>query len=1067
MIYRNPLLLFCLFSLFLSLSPPLLKAAPPEVEKEFGEAVRLFQEGKDQEAEARFLDLLKKDPTAIRPRNFLGLIYARTGRSEEAVATFLEIIRIDPKYPGGYFGLGLVMKQRGELDRARGALAKSLELAPKHPLSWFHLAQILEVQKKAEEAVAAYRKVLEVGPEDSEEVREAKKRIEEIGETPEIARKVRDLRNQAVEKAKGENPKAAIPLYAEAATLLPKGKEIRIILANVAAATGDPAKAEEALQEVIRIDPAHLPARLFLGRLYQQTGRKKEAIGSYEAILAINQDEKMAEVRSAKETLFSLLDQQERDEETRKADFLVREKRWEEALRAFQAAVSVDPEATSARYNLAQFYLQINRPDLAREEVIEALTTEPDSRSLRILLGKIDQQEHYYIRSMEAYLKSLSIGVKEGGFFSLEAQAGLIQSGLLRSNALLEAIRPFAEALTKKGRGNIEGAESSLKGIVLLLPEHPLPYFHLGEIYEKKGEIDQAIDSFEKTVRFQPGFYPAWLSLAKLYEKEKKNVSALSAYERLLRLSDPELEKLGTSRETVQKERDASFQKLKEAREITRALFSQAQAALAEERGEEAIAPLLSANAEEPDNPAILNSLGIAYASVKKWEEAVTTFKKVLKIDPAHRGARLRLATAEEARGSLLAARQGYQSLLLEQKEDSENKLAQAGLLRVKETLKRYREAERHEKRGRVVFESMMGSTGEKPDPESLRIALWDLRRATELRPEIGRYHYAYALFYQEINKGTTDPQIIQEAIRGYQTAIEKDPAFPSPYLSLGRIYEFRREHEKAVDLYQSLLSQNPNSGTGEVKEAQERLAALNKRLFGNIGYLVGVDSNFPLSTPPQDDSFNNLSANLTYYLLRSSRLQIPLSYTHQTSIYYRVQTYFSNNGLSLGVQHRLLPSFSYGLTGRFQAAFAKGEGLSSLLSQGTATLTYFGDFFSTVSLEYTYSDLFFPDRRSFNAGEQRGTLSFIRRISERDEGTFSYGFVDRRTTEPLSAGFTDNSYQGHQLNLGYRRRLHPDLLFRGDGGALLQNFTLPDPTTNSERRNVLLSYGLGLTYSW
>ncbi|MFY9270013.1 MAG: tetratricopeptide repeat protein, partial [Candidatus Manganitrophaceae bacterium] len=375
MIYRNPLLLFCLFSLFLSLSPPLLKAAPPEVEKEFGEAVRLFQEGKDQEAEARFLDLLKKDPTAIRPRNFLGLIYARTGRSEEAVATFLEIIRIDPKYPGGYFGLGLVMKQRGELDRARGALAKSLELAPKHPLSWFHLAQILEVQKKAEEAVAAYRKVLEVGPEDSEEVREAKKRIEEIGETPEIARKVRDLRNQAVEKAKGENPKAAIPLYAEAATLLPKGKEIRIILANVAAATGDPAKAEEALQEVIRIDPAHLPARLFLGRLYQQTGRKKEAIGSYEAILAINQDEKMAEVRSAKETLFSLLDQQERDEETRKADFLVREKRWEEALRAFQAAVSVDPEATSARYNLAQFYLQINRPDLAREEVIEALTT--------------------------------------------------------------------------------------------------------------------------------------------------------------------------------------------------------------------------------------------------------------------------------------------------------------------------------------------------------------------------------------------------------------------------------------------------------------------------------------------------------------------------------------------------------------------------------------------------------------------------------------------------------------------------------------------------------------------
>lgn len=1055
------ILLFPLLLFFLSFSPPPLQAASPEIEKRFEKGALLFRQERDEEAEALFLKILQEDPTLIRPRNFLGLIYARTGRREEAVATFQKIIEIDPNYPGGYYGLGLVMKQGGEIDRAGAAFSRAVELAPKHVPSWLNLAQILEAKKEVEEAVSAYQRVIALGAPESNEVREARRRLDEIGEDAETARRIQDLLAAAAVKVKGGNPKEAIPFYEEAALLLPRGREILRILGEVAAQAGDLKGAEGAFQEAIQIDPAYLPARLLLGRLYQQTGRRREAIEAYEAILTIIPDERILEVRSAEEALFPLLDQEEMDELTKEGERLVKERRWEEALRAFQAAAGVDPESATARYNLARFYLQTEQYDLAREEAKGALGLEPDSRALYLLLGKIEQEQHYFLRSIGAYGKALSLSGKERGILYLDGLAGLIQSGFSFSKAQLEAILPFAEALAKKERREREEAEATLKGILLLIPEHPLPHFHLGEVYEKKGEVGPAVAEFEQAVALHPGFYPAWLSLARLYTQQKREASAITVYERLLRLPDPELKKLGEERGTVEKASRQAAERLKEAREKSRARFNQAQAALAEGKKEEGIALLLSGLEEEPDNLSLLNSLGIASASAGRWRESAAAFQKVLAADPSHIGARLRLAAVKEASGALLAARLDYQSLLTSG-DPGIRRQAEERLARVKEALSRRREAERHEKRGIATLNLLNDPSAPRPDPGKLRLALWDLKRSVELQPEVARYHYNYGLLYQQMNAGTTDPQIIGEVIQIYQTAIEKEAGFAPAYLRLGPIYESQGEQEKAITLYQTLLSQDLNPEITEVKEIRGRLASLQKRLFGNIGYRFGIDSNFPLSTPPQDDSFNSLSADLTYYLLRGGRLQIPLRYQQETTFYYRIQTYFSSHGLSAGIQHRFHPSFSYGLNGRFQAGFAKGEWLSSLFSQATASLSRFGEIPSVASIEYNFSDTSFPKRKRLDAREHRGTLSLSHRIGPRDEGDLGYSYIDRQTP-----GSTDNSFLGHQFSVGYRRWIQPDLQLRGSGGALLQHFAHPDSEAGRRRENTLLFYSIGLMHRW
>lgn len=1088
----SPFLCFTLLLFFL-MSHSTARAASSDLRKQFEEGVALFQQGKDKEAEARFLEILRQDPTLVRPHQYLGMIYIRSNRLEEAKAAFESVIRKAPTFPEGYFGLGQVLKNQGELKQAEELFRKTITLAPAHISAWLHLGQILERQRKMDEAVGAYQKVIEHGPAASPETHKAEQRLRELGDTPEIAREVQASVAEAEARLKEGKPNEAWALYQKAAALLPKSLSIRLFMGSLASQLGSPAKAEEVYKEAIQIDPTAPQPHLSLAKLYEQIGKTDEAIEEYDTLLRLNHDESIPEIRSAKEALFLLLDRKEIRELTRRGEILTQEGKWGEALQHFQAAAAIDPGLPVVHHNLARFYDQTNRPDLVVQTVNEALLLEPESRTLHLLLGKALRAQRAFKDSMAAYLKTLSISPKEQqGLFYLEAQAGLLQTEFEMLKAPIEAGQPFKEGLQKKANGEMDEAEILLEQAARLSPESPLIHHALGEVYEKKGEREKGIAAFEKAVELHPGLYPAWRVLSRLYAQQGRYAKAVDALERLLSLSDPGLTSLGTSREEIQKEKEAAQQKLEEARAKTRALFNQAQEALAGGEKEKGISLLQTASDEERDNLFILYSLGIAYAIEGKWPEATEAFTKILESDPLHPGALLRLGAVQEARGMLPAAAQSYRRLLLqkERSDTPEYKEAAARLAAVNENLKRLKEAERHEKRGLAVLNrlSEIASNGgtpadRRPDPARIRLALWDLKQAISLRPQEARYHYNLGLLYEHVNFGEQgldrenvkrvkkEPRLLEEPVAAYKTAIEIDPRYLPPYARLGQLYERLEENDQALSFYKSLLAQAPDPRPMEVKEIEARVQALERRFFGNVGYAAGLDSNFNLSpsrdffgNPPQDETFNSLSANLVYYLVRSPHFQIPLSYDQNTTFYYRSQLYFSNHGLSLGFQHRPNPSLSYGITGRFQASLAKNGGVGLLLSQGTASISRFGTTPTVALLEYGFSDFYFRHNARLDAQEHRGTLSATQAFGWQNEADLSYTFIDRQS--PASP---DNSYQGHRLQLGYRRWLRPDLQFRGSGAVFLQDFLHPDSQDPQDRirRNTLLSYSVGLLYSW
>ncbi len=1096
--YRGFLSILCFaFFLFFLINHSSALAASPELKKRFEEGVALFQQGKDKEAETVFLEILREDPTPVFPQQYLGMLYARSGRWEEAKAAFQSVIRKAPTFPGGYFGLGLVLKNQGEIEPAEELFRKTISLAPTHVHAWLYLGQILERQRKIDVAIGAYQKVLEHGPAASPEAHEAEQRLREIGDTPEIARQVQAWVVEAEARLKEGNPKAAWELYQKAAALLPKSLSIRLFMGSLASQLKSPAKAEEVYKEAIQIDPTAPQPHLSLAKLYEQTGKTDEAIREYEALLLLNHDETIPEIRSAKEALFLLLDRKEIQELTRKGEVLTQEGKWGEALQHFQAAAAIDPGVPVVHHNLARFYDQTNRPDLVVQAVNEALLLEPDSRALHLLLGKALRAERAFKDSMAAYIKTLSLSQKDQqGLFSLEAQAGLLQTEFEMLKAPIEAGPPFKEGLQKKANGELDEAQTLLEQTARLSPGSPLIHHALGEVYEKKGEGEKGTAAFEKTVELHPGFYPAWRALSRLYMQQGRYAKTLDALERLLSLSDPGLTSIGTSREEIHKEKEAAQQKLEEARAKTRTLFNQAQEALAKGERGNAISLLEAAYNEEKDNLSILNSLGIVYAIEGKWPEATVAFTKILEFDPLHVGALLRLGAAQEARGMIPAAAQNYRRLLRqkERADTPEYKEAAARLAAITENLKRLREAERHEKRGLAVLNKLSeiasgrgtaqpAADVERPDPARLQLALWDFKQAVALRPDEARYHYNLGLLYEHLNFGEggmnrenaervkKEPRLLKEPVAAYKAAIGLDRRYLPPYARLGYLYEWQEENDKALTFYKSLLEVAPDPHPMEVKEIEANVLKLERRFFGNVGYAAGLDSNFNLGPPPQDffpppqdETFTSLSVNLAYYLVRSPQFQIPFSYQQDTTFYYRSSIYFSNHGLSLGFQHRPSTSFSYGMTGRFQASFAKNGGVGLLLSQGTASISRFGTTPTVLTLEYGFNDFYFRSNADLDAQEHRGTLSATQAFGWQDEADLSYTFNDRK-----SPGSPDDSYQGHRLQLGYRRWLRPALQFRGSAAVFLQDFLHPDSRDpeGRVRQNTLLSYSVGLLYSW
>ena len=127
----------------------------------------LLQQGRIQEAIARFNKSLKLDPAAMEPHNSLATILLKEGKLEEAIAHLRAVTKINPALASAHYNLGNALHRQGQMQEAISEYRTTLNLNPGYIVAHVNLANALLQQGQAEEAINNLEKALNIIPANS------------------------------------------------------------------------------------------------------------------------------------------------------------------------------------------------------------------------------------------------------------------------------------------------------------------------------------------------------------------------------------------------------------------------------------------------------------------------------------------------------------------------------------------------------------------------------------------------------------------------------------------------------------------------------------------------------------------------------------------------------------------------------------------------------------------------------------------------------------------------------------------------------------------------------------
>ena len=180
-----------------------------------------------------------------------------------------------------------------------------------------------------------------------------------------------------------------------------------------------------------------------------------------------------------------------------------------EAVSELRQAIDLDPSLVPARVYLAHLYLDLGRPERARDELQTALTQLPGQPQLQALLAECQRQLGKPDAALELSEQALKAdpSMAEARYYQ-----GLALNDLKRRD---DAIQAFEQVIKDGGRrpevygslgtalldaGRVDEAIVNLTEAVKLDPSRPEPMLPLARAYRLKGQLARA-DAALKTVR--------------------------------------------------------------------------------------------------------------------------------------------------------------------------------------------------------------------------------------------------------------------------------------------------------------------------------------------------------------------------------------------------------------------------------------------------------------------------------------------------------------------------------------------------------------------------------------
>ena len=557
-----------------------------------------------------------------------GLAALGLRRNKEAAELFEQALARQPGLPEALLGQARLAVGERNLELAADLIERAVASAPGYVEALLMRGDLNRVLGKGDPA-ADYRKVLELKP----------------------ANVPARLNLISLELA-ANNLDAAEKLLVEARKLAPRSPLVKYVEALLEFRRKNFPAAREAILQVVKVAPNHQPAIVLAGAI-------EYALGSHV-----------------------------------------------QAQAHLTRAVERAPGNLYARRLLVSSLAKTGQTQRALEALGPGLTQAPDDTVMLGMAGELAMQSNDFAKAREYFEKAAKLDPRSSGARTGLAvsrlAAGDADSGLaeLEAATQLESDKHHADVLliaTHLQQSRFDQALKASQSLEKKQPKNPLTYNLKAAAYLGKKDVKSARRELERALELSPAYLPAALNLAQLDLQDKNPRAARQRLETILE-KDPNNSQALLSLASLGSRLGASSkEQVQWLEQAARASQGAAQPRLMLARfhlqagdPKKALEVAQRAAVAIPDNPEVLETLGLIQLAAGEKHQALTTYTRLVALQPKSQVALYRLATAQSTNADAMGATASLRKALALKPDFAE---AQAFLAELETRAGRYADA--------------------------------------------------------------------------------------------------------------------------------------------------------------------------------------------------------------------------------------------------------------------------------------------------------------------------------------------------------------------------------------
>jgi pentatricopeptide repeat protein len=369
------------------LNQQLLAENPKDLEGHAFRAALAQLRGDSPAAIEELRRVLKEEPSSLFANYYLGLALKTQGKQDEAEAAFMDCLRLDGNFGYAFQQLSEIQLQRKNLKQAMEYAEKAIALMPRAPDGYLLLARVHLVKGDGRKAEQVLGQAAQVAPKSPE--------LQELLAQAYIAQGKIEAGLRAYEQlwTDAQDPVVTVDRFAHA---LSESGQLNIAIQQVAKLTtnrprpgyyeilarlylrkGDLAAAETSCHEALKFDGSHWLAHFYLGEIYDRRHGPERAVAEYDEIIK-SQPQMIPPYILA-------------------GDILLREGKLNQAASYYEAAQQREPDSALVQHSLARLWAEESTRLLDASALVQGLQEKfPDDPHLSDTLAWIYYQKGMY-----------------------------------------------------------------------------------------------------------------------------------------------------------------------------------------------------------------------------------------------------------------------------------------------------------------------------------------------------------------------------------------------------------------------------------------------------------------------------------------------------------------------------------------------------------------------------------------------------------------------------------------------------------------------------------------------